>query len=98
MYCFIVFQNVILQRARHVTETQAIRWSIGKRLDGWEVGHYQILVEEMACTCKKYLSDYHRNESEEHRAQNFLSLVLREKLCTVVHWVVQQEKGRGDAA
>ena len=89
MYCFIVFQKVILQRARHVTETQAIRWSIGKRLDGWEVGHYQILVEEMACTCKKYLAAYRHDKSEEHWARTFHNLVIREKLRTAVRWFTE---------
>ena len=32
---FIVFQKVILQRARHVTASQAIRLRIEKRLDTW---------------------------------------------------------------
>ena len=32
---FIVFQTVILQQARHVTESHAIRRQIAKWLDTW---------------------------------------------------------------
>ena len=43
---FIVFQTVILQRARHVTASQAIRRRIEKRLDAWVEGKYAMLVED----------------------------------------------------
>ena len=43
---FIVFQTVILQRARHVTASQAIRRRIGKRLDAWAEGKHSMLVED----------------------------------------------------
>ena len=41
---FIVFQMVILKRSRHVTESQAIRRRIEKRLDAWEEGKPTMLV------------------------------------------------------
>ena len=41
---FIIFHTVILKRARHVSGAQATRQRIGKRLDTWKVGQYQILI------------------------------------------------------
>ena len=41
-----MFQTVILQRARHVTASQAIYRSIKKRLDAWEEGRHGMLVKE----------------------------------------------------
>ena len=43
---FIVFQTVILQRAHHVTASQAIRRRIEKRLDAWGEGKHVMLVED----------------------------------------------------
>ena len=43
---FIFFQTVILQRARHVTASQAIRRRIEKRLDAWGEVKHAILVED----------------------------------------------------
>ena len=54
---------------------------------------HQIMVEETARTCNKYLSNYHRYKSEEHRVRTFHSLMIRVKLQTVVHWVTDSEKG-----
>ena len=50
---FIVFQTVILQRARHVTASQAICPRIEKILDAWAEGNHSMLVEEMLRACGK---------------------------------------------
>ena len=41
---FIVFQTVILQRARHVTKSHAMRRRIEKRLGAWGEGKHAMLV------------------------------------------------------
>ena len=48
---FIVFQTVILQRAQHVTASQAIRRRIGKILDTWAEGKHLMLVEDTLRAC-----------------------------------------------
>ena len=73
---FNAFQTVILQLARQVTTPQAIRRSIRKRLDAWEAGCHGMLVEETLCMCAQYLTEAHRDESEEHRAKTYHSVVL----------------------
>ena len=41
---FIVFQTVILKRARNFTTSKAIRRRIKNRLDAWVEGKYSMLV------------------------------------------------------
>ena len=43
---YIVCQTVILQQARHVTASQAIRWRIEERLDAWVERKNVMLVED----------------------------------------------------
>ena len=50
---FIVFQTVILQRARHITASQAIRQRIEKRLDACGEGKHAMLVEDTLRACGK---------------------------------------------
>ena len=49
---FIVFQTMILQRACHVTASQAIRRRIGKRLDAWGEGKHAMQVKDTMWSCK----------------------------------------------
>ena len=92
---FIVFQMVILQRARHVTASHAIQWQIGKWMGAWEAERHGMLVEGTLRTCTQYLTAARREESKEHRAQNFRSLVLRGKLRTEVWWITERKTGGG---
>ena len=48
----IVFQTVILQRARHVTASHAIRRWIEKRLDAWGAGKHAMLVGDTLRSCE----------------------------------------------
>ena len=90
---FIVFQTVMLRRARHVTASREIRRRIEKRLDAWEAGSYTMLVEETLRSSTQYLTAVHREENAEHRAKTFHGLVLRRKLRTTVRWITESEKG-----
>ena len=84
---FIVFQTVILQRARHVTASHAIRRRIEKRLDAWGAGKHAMLVGDTLRSCEDYLTAAQREETAEHRAQTYHSLVLRGKLWSAVRWI-----------
>ena len=90
---FIVFHTAILQRARHVTASHSIRQWIGKRLGAWEAGSHRMLMEDTLCTCAQYLTAAHREESKEHRSQNFHSLVLQGKLQKAVWWITERDMG-----
>ena len=86
-------EQVILQRARHVTASQAIRRRIGKRLDAWAEGKHSMLVEDTLRTCREYLTIARREEMVEHRSQTYHILVLRGKLRTAVRWITERERG-----
>ena len=66
---------------------------IGKRLDAWEAGRHKMLVEDTLLTCEQYFSVVCREESEEHRAQTYQSLVLRGGLRAAVRWITNRETG-----
>ena len=90
---FIVFHTVTLQRARHVTASRNIRRRIERRLDAWEAGRYEMLVEDTLRSSTQYLAAVCREETAEHRAKTFHGLVLRGKLRTAVRWITEREKG-----
>ena len=52
-----------------------------------------MLVEDTLCTCAQYLTIARREESKEHRAQTYHSLVLQWKLQTAVRWITERETG-----
>ena len=64
---FIVFQTVILQRARHVTASHAIRRQIKKRLDAWGSVKHAMIVEDTLGSCEEYLTADRREETAEYR-------------------------------
>ena len=90
---FIVFQTVILQRACHVTASQAIRRRIEKRLDAWGEGKHAMLAEDTLQACGEYLTVARREETAEHWAQTYHSLVLRGKLWTAARWITERDTG-----
>ena len=90
----IVFQMVILQQSRHITASHTIRRRIEKRLDAWGEGKHAMLVKDTLCTCAEYLTVARREETKDHRAQKFYSLVLRGKLRIAVRWITEREAGR----
>ena len=53
-----------------------------------------MLVEDTLCTCAEYLAVARREETVEHRAQTYHSLVLRRNIWTEVRWITERETGR----
>ena len=49
-------------------------------MDTWEAEHYEMLVEDTLRSCTQYLTAVHKEETAEHRAKTYHSLVLRGKL------------------
>ena len=89
---FIVFQTVILKRARHVTTSHAIRRRIEKMLDAWGPGKHSMLVGDTLRSCEDYLNAAWREDTAEHRAQTYHSLALRGKLRLVVRWITERDR------
>ena len=90
---FIIFHTVILQRARHLTDSSTIRRRIDRLLDAWEAGDFGMMAEDTARTCIQYLTTNMDEDSKEHRAKIFHRLVIRSNLCSAVRWITDREKG-----
>ena len=90
---FIVLQTVILQRARNMTRSGAIQRRIDCRLDAREVGEFEILAEDTARNCMQYISISRGEDTPEHWAKIYHSLVLWGKLCSAVRWIADKDKG-----
>ena len=58
-----------------------------KRLDTWEDIKYGMLMEDTLCMCAQYLTVACREDSEEHQAQAYHTLVLQGKMRMVVQWI-----------
>ena len=52
-----------------------------------------MLVEDTLQVCGEYLTVARREETANHRAQTYHSLVLRGKLRTAMRWITEQETG-----
>ena len=52
-----------------------------------------MLVGDTLRSCEEYLTAAQREETAEHRAQTYHSLVLRGKLRSVVRWITERETG-----
>ena len=52
-----------------------------------------MLVEETLRTCVQYLTASRREESKEHRAETYHSMLLLGKLQTAVRYIMEQDTG-----
>ena len=52
-----------------------------------------MLVKDTLRLCEEYLTVARREETAEHQAQTYHSLVLRGKLRTAVQWITERETG-----
>ena len=52
-----------------------------------------MLLEDTMRTCEEYLTVSQREETAEHWAQTYHSLVLHGKLQTAVRWITERETG-----
>ena len=66
-----------------------------ERLDAWKVGQNQMMFKETDHICEQFLSTASHENSEDHQAKTFHSLVLQRKFLTVVRWIMEREKGSG---
>ena len=62
-------------------------------MDAWAEGKHLILAEDTFRACGEYLTIARREETAEHQAQTYHSLVLRGKLRTVAQWITKRETG-----
>ena len=52
-----------------------------------------MLMKDILCTCAQYLTVARREESAEHQAQTYHSLLLQGKLRAAMQWISERETG-----
>ena len=90
---YIVFQIVILQKSKMVTASGDIKRRIGKRMDSWEAGKFDMLVQETERTALTQLARIRGGQTQEQRAKTFSRLVLQGKLRAAVRYITEREMG-----
>jgi hypothetical protein len=90
---FLVFQSVILQKAKGVRGSGAIRARITNRLNSWEEGKFDMLVQDSERSALSQLSRLQGNVTREQREKTYARLVLQGKVRAAVRYVTEREKG-----
>ena len=90
---FVVFQTVILQRALHVSGSQATLQRLLHWLEACEESHHCMLFEDTLHLCEQFLSTSRQEDTEEKRARKYTSLVQQGNLCPVVWWITDRGGG-----
>jgi hypothetical protein len=90
---FIVFSLVILQRSRNVRQSKDIRARISRRMDAWEEGKFDMLVQDTERAMTTYLSTKQGHVTEEQRAKIFHRRMLRGDTRGAVRYITEREKG-----
>ena len=62
-------------------------------LGAWGSGKPAMLVGDTLRSCEEYLTAAQREETADHRAQTYHSLVIRGKLRSVVRWITEKVTG-----
>ena len=89
----IIFQSVILQRAKGVNNSAQIRKRILFRLDLWNRGLFDELVKYAYNSAMGYLRKARGTQTMEELHQMISNLVLKGKLREVVQFVCEKEEG-----
>ena len=76
----IIFQSVILQCVRLFTGAKNIRAIIEFRLNSWNHGAFEKLINDTYTAATGYLGRARGTQSEEQRHRTFSDIVLRQKL------------------
>jgi hypothetical protein len=90
---FIVFQMVILQRAKGVTKAGDIKRRLSTRMDSWEEQKFDMLVQDTERTALAQLAKSRGGSTPEQRAKTYNRLILQGKLRAAVRWLTEREKG-----
>jgi hypothetical protein len=90
---FLIFQNVILQRERTVKRSRDIRQRLSRRMDAWELGKFQMLVEDTIRTKEASLSFKQGFSTPEQRAKIYNSKMLRGDIRGAVRYLTERDQG-----
>jgi hypothetical protein len=90
---FLVFQMVILQRSKEVSGAGNIKRRLTRRMDAWEKGKFDMLVQDTERTALAQLAKARGDSTPEQRAKTYARLVLQGKLRAAVRWITEREMG-----
>ena len=87
----LVFQIVILQKTRRITDARSIKLKIKSRLLDWSLGKHQILVESTIADSRSFCSNRSSQKvPEEEIGKLFNSLLLQGKLRPAVRLATER--------
>ena len=90
---FLAFQNVILQRVRTVKRARDIRQRLTRRMDAWEQGKFQMLVEDTVREKEAALSFKRNHTTTEQSAKIYNAKMLRGDLRGAVRYLTERDQG-----
>lgn len=90
---FIVFQIVILQRTKGVSNLSDIRKRIVQRMDAWDNGQIKMLVETAERDMRGYLQTKRGGLSPEQRLKKFNQRVISGDLRGAIKFLSETEEG-----
>lgn len=89
----VVFCSVVLQRERGISGAKAIRQRISQRMDLWEKGHWEALVEDTVRTNLRLRANSTENTDEETVRRVYCRLLLQGKVREAVRFLSGRIKG-----
>ena len=90
---FIVFQLVILQRTRAVNRAKDIKHRLSWRLDAWDAGQFDMLVQATVQDMRTYLAAQQGGTTAEQRAKVFQRKMLRGNVRGAVKYLTATQMG-----
>ncbi len=91
----IVFQVIILQKEILVKKTADIRRVIQRRLQLWDEGQFDVLMQEAMRCSETFLKRYrkeNRQGAHDHTVKVFHRLMLQGKLRSAVRWITERDQ------
>ncbi len=89
----LVFSMTILQKTPGVFRARDIRKRLERRMDAWEAGKYNMLVQDTERDMQAYLSSKQKGTTPAQRLSIYHRLVLQGKLRQAVRYLTDREKG-----
>jgi hypothetical protein len=91
--CFLMFQIVVLQQTREVTQARDIKKRLKWRMDAWDEGNFTMLVQTTERDMESFLSTKQRGQSVAQREKIFNRKMLRGDVRGAVKYLTDSEVG-----
>ena len=88
----LLFAMVILPRTRSVNKNKTISQRLTDRMDRWDQGHYNFLVDDTESTLKSRLRDIQRGTTKAQRLRQFNQLMLQGEMRRACRYLTEREE------